>query len=171
MLLYISFCCRLCDTFRQNSRRRNVLSPLLCAFLYLFLQNNGFILYILLNPVFFFFHCFIFLLRVTRCLTMPFCLFSTYWTSSLSISLAGIHSTRRPCQEDDTVFTLCLFVRESMHRCLSICTVCTSLCVCIHMWRSAPFPSAGYVQGQQLCCQDVFKSFLQEHLLCFLSAG
>lgn len=76
-----------------------------------------------------------------------------------------------------SIYPDCVFVQECMHWCLSqkICAWCLNLCVCvcecIHMRCSAPFPSSEYVQGQQLCCQDVFKSFLQEHLLCFLSAG
>lgn len=117
-----------------------------------------------------------------RCLSF---LRETYWMSLLSVSLLAqitrSHSTRRPCQEEDTVFTICVCVweREYVWMSLCICAYCTHLCVCrsvyvcvcIRMRCSAPFPSTGYVQGQQLCCQDVFKSFLQEHLLCFLSAG
>lgn len=63
--------------------------------------------------------------------------------------------------------TVCLLFGRKNAKCLSV------LCIhgCVFMSCAVlPF-SAQHIQGQQLCCQDVFKSFLQKHLLCFLSAG
>lgn len=52
------------------------------------------------------------------------------WMSLLFIPLlANIsksQNTRSPCQED-TIFTICVFARENMHECLSLC-VCVYLC-------------------------------------------
>ena len=70
--------------------------------------------------------------------------FSTYRTSSLSVSLAGIRSNRRPCQEDDTVFTVSLFVRERV--CISVCLFaqCAHPCVCASICGVVlPFPVLG----------------------------
>lgn len=143
-------------SFVGTSRRRQ--------FCHHFFVCLSFTLYIYLTLDFFLFYCLIYL--------------ELYWMSLLFISLLAkitrSHSTGRQCQEDNTLFTVCVFVRESLHECMSPCmftSLCALKCVCVCVRCSAPFPTTGYVQGLQLCCQDVFKSFLQEHLLCFLSVG
>lgn len=65
-----------------------------------------------------------------------------------SAKITRSHSSRRPCQEDDTVFTVCMFVGESMLLCLSPCVLCTSFCVmkcvCAFIFTVVlPFPSLG----------------------------
>lgn len=61
----------------------------------------------------------------TACLCRPF----LCWLKSLEATALGDHVKKK------TVFTVCVLVGESMHECLSLCALCTSLrvlkCVCV----------------------------------------
>lgn len=155
MLIFISFSYRFCDMFCQNFEKKtcSVTTSLcvslsfptvhqLCA---LHLSNSWFIS--LLLP--YISVCGSPSLTVSLCRSLSF-LRETYWMSLLSISLlpkiTRSHSPRRPCQEEDTVFTVYVFVRESMHVCLCICAYCKHSCVYVCEFICSavlPFPALG----------------------------